>query len=100
MSVGMTKSDGSLTSTDFISADYNQDGKVSVIDALEILKYSLKMNATEAKWIFIEGDSDLNSLGRRDVGRKRDKAGSRYLVGCFWELSWTKSCGGRALHTH
>ena len=31
------------------------------------LKYSLKMNATEAKWIFIEGDSDLNSLGRRDV---------------------------------
>ena len=25
------------------------------------------MNATEAKWIFIEGDSDLNSLGRRDV---------------------------------
>ena len=67
MSVGMSKSDGSLEALDFISADYNKDGKVSVTDALEILKYSLKMDVTQAQWVFIESDTDVSSLGRRNV---------------------------------
>ena len=45
----------------------NTYGKVSIIDALEILKYSLNMDVTQAQWVFIESDSDLSSLGRRDV---------------------------------
>ena len=72
ITVGMTKSDGDLGPLDYISADFNKDGKVSIIDALEILKYSLNMDVTQAQWVFIEGDSDLSSLGRRDVNYSED----------------------------
>ena len=67
ISVGMTKSDGNLVPNDYISADFNKDGKVSVVDALEILKYSINMDVTQAQWVFLEGDTDVSSVGRRDV---------------------------------
>ena len=67
ISVGMTKSDGNLVSNDYITADFNKDGKVSVVDALEILKYSINMDVTQAQWVFVDGDMDVSSVGRRDV---------------------------------
>ena len=67
ISVGMTKSDGNLVPNDYITADFNKDGKVSVVDALEILKYSINMDVTQAQWVFVEGDMDVSSVGRRDV---------------------------------
>ena len=47
-------------------------GKVSVIDALEILKYSVNMDVTQPQWVFIEGDTDLSSVGRKDVNYSED----------------------------
>ena len=72
ISVGMTKSDGNLVPNDYISADFNKDGKVSVVDALEILKYSINMDVTQAQWVFLEGDTDVSSVGRRDVNYSED----------------------------
>ena len=67
ITVGMTKSDGNLVPNDYIAADFNKDGKVSVVDALEILKYSINMDVTQAQWVFVDGDMDVSSVGRRDV---------------------------------
>ena len=72
ITVGMTKSDGNLVPNDYISADFNKDGKVSVVDALEILKYSINMDVTQAQWVFLEGDTDVSSVGRRDVNYSED----------------------------
>ena len=30
------------------------------------------MDVTQAQWVFIEGDSDLSGLGRRDVNYSED----------------------------
>ena len=62
LSIGMTKSDGTINPLDFIAADMNQDGKVSVRDALEILKYSLGIDSSPAHWKFVPSDLDTSSL--------------------------------------
>ena len=63
----MTKSDGTTNPLDFLAADMNQDGKVSVRDALDILKYSLKMDSSPAQWKFIPDDLDTSNLSRQDA---------------------------------
>ena len=64
LSIGMTKSDGTINPLDFIAADMNQDGKVSVRDALDILKYSLNMESSTAQWKFIPENLDTSNLSR------------------------------------
>jgi hypothetical protein len=55
LSVGLSTSAGTKTAFDFISADFNQDGKVSSQDALSILKYSVGLTTPEqAKWVFVD----------------------------------------------
>ena len=67
LSIGMTKSDGTINPLDFIAADMNEDGKVSVRDALDILKYSLNMESSQAHWKFISAETDLSGLSRSSV---------------------------------
>ena len=49
------------------AADMNQDSKVSVRDALDILKYSLKMDSSHAQWKFIPDDLDTSGFSRQDA---------------------------------
>ena len=67
LSLGKTKTDGTIEDLDFIAADFNLDGKVSVRDALEILKYSLKKGNYDAKWVFVESDMDTSTLSKGSV---------------------------------
>ena len=67
LSIGMTKSDGTINPLDFIAADMNQDGKVSVRDALDILKYSLNMESSTAHWKFVPEDLDTSNISRSAV---------------------------------
>ncbi|MDG2473810.1 MAG: hypothetical protein P8M50_00845, partial [Paracoccaceae bacterium] len=60
-------SDGTIDPLDFIAADMNQDGKVSVRDALDILKYSLNMESSQAHWKFVLDDLDTSNLSRSSV---------------------------------
>ena len=60
MRVGLrkTKMDGTLENFDFIAADYNHDGRVSVRDALEIMRYGLRKGEIDPEFIFVRGDLD------------------------------------------
>ena len=63
----MVKSDGQLSSYDYIAADFNKDKKLTINDALDIFKYSLEMDSSQPKWVFVKSDIDMTNLGRRSV---------------------------------
>ena len=65
--LGMVKSDGKLSSYDYISADFNKDNKLTIIDALDIFKFSLGLGVIKPKWVFVKSDSDKTNLDRRSV---------------------------------
>tara|TARA_A100001011_G_C14291637_1_gene836453 strand:+ start:339 stop:1790 length:1452 start_codon:yes stop_codon:yes gene_type:complete len=65
--LGMVKSDGQLSSYDYIAADFNKDKKLTINDALDIFKYSLEMDSSQPKWVFVKSDIDMTNLGRRSV---------------------------------
>ena len=68
LSVGMTTAAGTKTAFDFISADFNQDGKVSSQDALAILKYSVGLTTTEqAKWVFVDTNGDYSGVSKSNT---------------------------------
>jgi hypothetical protein len=59
----MTTAAGTQTAFDFMSADFNQDGKVSSQDALSILKYSVGLTTPEqAKWVFVNTNGDYSGV--------------------------------------
>ena len=61
----MTTAAGTKNAFDFMSADFNQDGKVSSQDALSILKYSVGLpTEKEAKWIFVDTNGDYSDVSR------------------------------------
>ena len=68
LSVGLSTSAGTMTSFDFMSADFNQDGKVSSQDALSILKYSVGLSTPEqAKWVFVDTNGDYSEVGKSNT---------------------------------
>ena len=68
LSVGMTTAAGTKTAFDFISADFNQDGKVSSQDALSILKYSVGLTTPEeAKWVFVDANGDYSGVSKSNT---------------------------------
>ena len=68
LSVGMTAAAGTKTAFDFISADFNQDGKVSSQDALPSLKYSVGLTTSEqAKWVFIDTSGDYSGVSKSNT---------------------------------
>jgi len=68
LSVGLSTSAGTKTAYDFISADFNQDGKVSSQDALSILKYSVGLPTPEqAKWVFVDTNGDYSGVSKSNT---------------------------------
>jgi hypothetical protein len=68
LAVGMTTAAGTKTAFDFISADFNQDGKVSSQDALSILKYSVGLTTPEqAKWVFVDTNGDYSGVSKSNT---------------------------------
>ena len=68
LSVGLSTSAGAKDAFDFISADFNQDGKVSSQDALSILKYSVGLTTPEqAKWVFVDTNGDYSSISKSNT---------------------------------
>ena len=68
LSVGLATSAGTKTAFDYISADFNQDGKVSSQDALSILKYSVGLTASEqAQWVFVDTNADYSSVSQTNT---------------------------------
>jgi hypothetical protein len=68
LSVGMTTAAGTKNAFDFMSADFNQDGKVSSQDALSILKYSVGLPTDEkAKWIFVDTNGDYSDVSKSNT---------------------------------
>ena len=77
----MSKADGTINAYDFIAADINNDGKVSVRDALDILKYSLKMDVSPAHWLFIPDDLDVSNVTRKSINYETELSVSYSDVG-------------------
>ena len=68
LSVGLSTSAGTKTAFDFMSADFNQDGKVSSQDALSILKYSVGLTTPEqAKWVFVDTNGDYSGVSKSNT---------------------------------
>ena len=68
LSVGMDTQSGTSNAFDYISADFNQDGKVSSQDALAILKYAVGLpTAEQANWVFVDSDGDYANISRTNT---------------------------------
>ena len=68
LSVGLSTSAGTKDAFDFMSADFNQDGKVSSQDALSILKYSVGLPTSEqAKWVFVDTNGDYSGISKSNT---------------------------------
>jgi hypothetical protein len=68
LSVGMDTQHGTRTAFDYISADFNQDGKVSSQDALAILKYAVGLTTVkQAEWVFVGTNGDYSSVDKSNV---------------------------------
>ena len=53
---------------DYISADFNRDGKVTSSDALDILKYAVGLEVErDAEWVFISNAEDLSAVSKNIV---------------------------------
>ena len=68
LSVGMDTQSGTSNAFYYISADFNQDGKVSSQDALAILKYAVGLpTAEQANWVFVDSDGDYANISRTNT---------------------------------
>ena len=53
---------------------YSQYDLIFIVDnesiippKIDVEKYSINMDVTQAQWVFVDGDMDVSSVGRRDV---------------------------------
>ena len=68
LAVGMNTQKGTKNATDYIAADFNQDGKVTSADALAILKHAVGLSAgAEPEWVFIDSDGDYSGINQSSV---------------------------------
>ena len=68
LSVGLATSAGTKRAFDFMSADFNKDGKVTSQDALSILKYSVGLETTgQAKWVFVDANGDYSGVSKSNT---------------------------------
>jgi hypothetical protein len=68
LAVGMTTTGGQSDAFTFIAADFNENGRVSSQDALEILRYAVRdQGALEADWVFVDTYGDYSSVSRTSV---------------------------------
>jgi hypothetical protein len=68
LSVGLPPDAGASDAYSLISADFNQDGKVTSSDALEILKYAVGLPTTEqAEWVFVDTNGDYSGVSKSNT---------------------------------
>lgn len=67
LAVGLATTSGSKDAFAYIAADFNQDGRVSAQDALEILKYSVGFRDLDAEWKFLDADEDYSGISRSNT---------------------------------
>ena len=53
IAVGLDTSNGPATYEDYIAADIDGSGSVNSMDALNILKYAVGLDAPDPHWVFI-----------------------------------------------
>ena len=65
LSVGLPTDAGVSDALSLISADFDQNGKVTASDALEILKYSVGLPTEQnAQWVFLDTNADYSNVSR------------------------------------
>ena len=68
LSVGLSTQAGTNSAFDYISADFNRDGKITSGDALEILKFSVGLEGSSLpEWVFLKSDSAVGAVTKNDV---------------------------------
>lgn len=68
LAVGMHTQNGTKNATDYIAADFNQDGKVTSSDALAILKHAVGLSVgAEPKWVFVDSNGDYSDINQSSV---------------------------------
>ena len=68
IAVGLEPTWGAATPENLIAADITRDGSVSALDALAILQNAVGLPTPhEAKWVFIDANSDLSGITRNAV---------------------------------
>ena len=68
LSVGLPTQANTHSAFDYISADFNRDGKVTSSDALDILKYAVGLEVErDAEWVFIRNAEDLSAVSKNIV---------------------------------
>lgn len=73
LSVGLETNSGSRSPYDLISADFNRDGKVTSVDALQILMFAVGLPVHfNPSWTFVDPDSDfpISVSDYRDYSRQ------------------------------
>jgi Ca2+-binding RTX toxin-like protein len=68
LSVGLSTDAGVGDAFSLISADFDQNGRVTAADALEILKYSVGLTAQQdAKWVFVDTAGDYSDISKSNT---------------------------------
>ncbi len=68
MAVGLDPTFGPAAPEHFIAADINQDGRVTALDVLEILRYAVGLETLyEPEWVFLNTATDMTGLNRSSV---------------------------------
>jgi hypothetical protein len=68
LAVGLPTQAGTKSAFDYISADFNRDGKVTSSDALDILKYAVGLPTTEqAEWVFVDTNGDYSGVSKSNT---------------------------------
>jgi hypothetical protein len=68
LSVGMKTTGGQSDAFTFISADFNQNGRVTAQDALDILRFVVNSpDALQADWAFVNTDGDYSAVTKSNV---------------------------------
>jgi len=73
LALNQSTTSGNRGPLDYISADFDSNGSVTTNDALEILAYALRRPNYDADWVFIDGEADLNHVGRRSSSYETGK---------------------------
>ena len=68
LAVSLPTQAGTKSAFDYISADFNRDGKVTSSDALDILKYAVGLPTTEqSEWVFVDTNGDYSGVSKSNT---------------------------------
>jgi len=68
LSVGLPTQAGTKSAFDYISADFNRDGKVTSSDALDILKYAVGLEIEDdPEWVFVDTNGNYSGVSKSNT---------------------------------